>query len=142
MRTEGTDVYCLRCVVIIALRQDVLVFVGAGEEGLGIGTERDDLAVAGARKVHGGKNHLTGDTASFKALKNAGVINNYPLWSGALVRHCADLYRFRASTFFRGFQPCLENAVLPGLVVLNSYHGCLVFAFIHVRISFASRTSL
>lgn len=55
------------------LRQDVFVFVRAGEEGLRVGAERDDLAVVGACKVHCGKNHLTGNAAAFKALKDARV---------------------------------------------------------------------
>ena len=124
------------------LRQDVFVFVCAGEEGLGVGADRDDLAVVGTSEVHCGKNHLAGNSFAFKAFKNAGMVNDHAFGRWAYVGHLADLYRFRACTFFRGSQPCLENAVLPGLVVLNSYHGCLVFAFIHVRISFASRTSL
>ena len=48
------------------LRQDVFVFVCAGEESLGVGADRDDLAVVGAGKVHCCKNHLTGDAASLK----------------------------------------------------------------------------
>jgi len=117
------------------LRQDVFVFVCAGEEGLRVGAERDDVAVVGTRKIHRGKNHLAGNAASLKAFKDAGMINDHPLWSGALVRHLADLYRFRACTFFRGTHPCLENAALLGLLVLNSYHSCFVLAVIYVTIS-------
>ena len=76
------------------LRQDVFVFVGAGEEGLGVGADRDDLAAVGTRKIHRGKNHLTGNAASRKALKDAGVVNDHPLGSGALVGHFTYLHGF------------------------------------------------
>ena len=97
---------------------------------MGVGAERDDLAVVGARKIHCGKNHLTGDAASLKAVKNTGVINNHPLWSGALVRHFAHLHRFGTCPFFSGAHPCLKNAAFLGLLVLNGYHSCFVLAVI------------
>ena len=111
------------------LRQDVFVFVCVGKEGLRVRAERDDVAVVGTRKIHRGKNHLTCNTASFKAVKDAGMINDHPLWSGALVRHFAHLHRVGTCTFFGGTHPCFKNAVLFGLLVLNSYHSCFVLAF-------------
>ena len=121
------------------LYQDVFVFVCAGEEGLGIGADRDDSAVVGTRKIHGGKNHLAGNSFALKAFKDAGVLNDHPLGSGALVRHFADLHRFGTGAFFGGLHPCLENAAFLGLLVLNSYHSCFVLAVIYVTISLALR---
>ena len=126
-------------VFVWRLCQDVLEFVRAGEEGLGVGAGRDDLAVVGTRKVHRGKDHLAGDAASFKALKDAGVVNDHPLWSGALVGHFADLHRFGTCTFFGGLHPRLKNAAFLGLLVLNSNHSCFVLAVIYVTISLALR---
>ena len=45
-----------------------MVFVGAGEDGLGVGADRDYSAVVGACEVHSGKNHLTGNACGFIAL--------------------------------------------------------------------------
>ena len=75
------------------LHQNVFVFVCAGEEGLRVRTDREDVAVVGARKIHCGKNHLTRDTASLKAFKDVRVVNDHPLGSGALVGHFTHLRR-------------------------------------------------
>lgn len=75
------------------LRQDVFVFVCAGEEGLCVGAERDDVAVVDTRKIHCCKNHPAGNAASLEAFKDAGMINDHPLGSGALVGHFTHLRR-------------------------------------------------
>ena len=111
------------------LYKDVFVFVRAGEESLGVGADRDDLAAVSARKVHSGKNHLPGNSAALKTVKNAGVVNDHPLWSGALVRHFAYLHRFGTGTFFGGSHPCLENAAFLGLLVSDSNHGVFIRLF-------------
>ena len=99
--------------MLLSLRKYVLVFVCAGEEGAGVGADRNDLAVVGAGKVDSGKNHLTRDAASLKAIKYARMVDNHPLQCRALVRHLADL---------RVVQPCFEDTVSFCFSVLDIYH--------------------
>ena len=108
------------------LREYILEFICAGEEGTGVRANGNDLAVVGARKVHGGKNELAGNAASLKAIKDAGMVNDHSLQGGALVRHFAHLNRFGTCTFFGGSHPCLENAAFLGLLVLDRYHSCSI----------------
>lgn len=111
------------------LYKDVFVFVCAGEKGTGVGTNRDDESAVKACKVHSSKNHLPGNAASLKAVKDACVVNDHSLRCRALVGHFADLHRFGTCTFFGGSHPRLENAAFLGLLVLNRYHGVFIRLF-------------
>ena len=82
--------------VFVSLRfpssKDIFVFVGASEEGTGVRTNGDDLAVVGSSKFHTRKNHLARNTASLIALKDARVVNDHPLQGRALVCHLSNLH--------------------------------------------------
>jgi len=81
--------------------QDIVIFVRAGEDGVGVGTDRHYPAAIGAGEVHRRQYHLTGDAFALIAVKDLRVVNNHPLRRRALVSHLSNL---------RAVNPRLENA--------------------------------